>query len=214
MPASIPDDMEQLLRDFLVKQRQEEQKKARDEAQRAGDYQELKRALYENTDATIKAFHSFSKQVNDRLDKHEHDVAGKLDDARGKADSAHALAMGAHARIDQMAARGNRRSSTSDPPKVPLPWDLGVESATGTHVIVPVDAFKTSKHEWSAFLEEKIEEHERFQDADMWRGVKGSASKIVVAVIGSVAAAFIIAQLVASAASPKPSSPPTPAAHP
>jgi hypothetical protein len=158
-----------------------------------------------------------------RFAQFEHDMSEKLDDIRRRADAAHALAMGAHARFDLLkeGADANRRKTESGRYQkvqhggLQSPWDVGTESPTGSHVIVPIDQHEASKKNWDDFIDEALKTRELLHDGDTWRWLKENASKIVVAAMASVLAAFLIATVVTSTVAGLPKAlPPQPTPSP
>lgn len=200
----LEETTDKLLREFLLDRRQEE-------ARRFKENLGLKQHVSESTDAVTKAFQSFSMQLTKRFDQFEADQKSALDRVERKADTAHQLAMGVAARVDKIeegkytaaAQKALRLKQNSIPPTSPPIWDLGEESPTGTHHIIPIDAFKQSKEEWSVFIKENLEEHltvhDKVKDGETWRWFKENATKLFVAVLGTVIAAAIIANLIVSA---------------
>ena len=204
---------DKLLREFLLERRQEEKK-------RFDEQLGLKKHVSESTNAVSMAFQSFSKQLTERfdrfetyqkahLDRFETDQKAHLDRVEKTADTAHQLALGVASRVDKLeewkysaAARKTLRlalAKNSVPPSTLPTWDLGEESPTGTHHIIPIDAFKQSKEEWSVFIKENLEVHDKVKDGETWRWLKENATKLFVAVLGTVIAAAIIANIIATA---------------
>ncbi len=202
---------DKLLREFLLSQRQEEKRRFEDNLG-------LKRHVSTSTDAITKAFQSFSQQLTERFDRFEVDQKSALDRVERKADTAHALALGVAARVDRIESgtkpRQNQKIATSIPPMTPPPWELGSDSPTGMHRIIPIDSFNASKEEWSVFIRENLEEHlevhDKVKDGETWRWLKENATKLIVAVLGTVIAAAIIANLIVTAQkNTPPPAPPT-----
>jgi hypothetical protein len=193
---------DKLLREFLLDRRQEEKK-------RFDEQLGLKKHVSESTNAVSMAFQSFSKQLTERFDRFETDQKAHLDRVEKKAETAHQLALGVASRVTKLeegkysaAAQKALRltpAKNSIPPTTLPTWDLGEESPTGTHHIIPIDAFKQSKEEWSVFIKENLEVHDKVKDGETWRWLKENATKMVVAVLGTVIAAAIIANLIATA---------------
>jgi hypothetical protein len=198
---------DKLLREFLLKQRVEEKRKFDENLA-------LKQHVSNNTDTITKAFQSFSQQLTARFDTFETDQKVALENVKKTAETAHQLAMGVAARVGVLegtkglvAAQRAVKVKMSIPPASPPVWDLGEESPTGTHHIIPIEAFKTSKEEWSVFLKEELVTHEKLRDGDTWRWLKENATKVFVAVIATVIASAIIATVIVNAQKPT-SSPP------
>lgn len=193
---------DKLLREFLLDRRQEEKK-------RFDEQLGLRKHVSESTNAVSMAFQSFSKQLTERFDRFETDQKSQLDRVEKKADTAHQLALGVASRVDKLeeekycvAAQKTLRLTPAkncvQPTTLPI-WDLGEESPTGTHHIIPIDAFKQSKEEWSVFIKENLEVHDKVKDGETWRWLKENATKMFVAVLGTVIAAAIIAAIIATA---------------
>ena len=193
---------DKLLREFLLDRRQEEKK-------RFDEQLGLRKHVSESTNAVSMAFQSFSKQLTERFDRFETDQKSQLDRVEKKADTAHQLALGVASRVDKLEEGKYRAAAqkvlrltpakNSVPPSTLPTWDLGEESPTGTHHIIPIDAFKQSKEEWSVFIKENLEVHDKVKDGETWRWLKENATKMFVAVLGTVIAAAIIANLIATA---------------
>jgi hypothetical protein len=207
---------DKMLREFLMGQRQEEKRKHSFELQ-------AQRAQQEQTNSILSAFQSFTKQMSDRFDSFEAGHKADMDKLSNRITTTHELALGTAARVAaleekrgllaaQKAARV--KPVPSIPPATPPVWDLGVESDTGSHYIIPNDqTFRASKEEWSVFVKEKLEEHLEVHDlreeAGTWRWWKENATKVAVGVCVAVVAAFLIAALITNANKQPATLPPT-----
>jgi hypothetical protein len=219
----MDDETDKLLREFLLGQRQEEKRKHSLELQ-------TQRAMQENTNNILVAFQSFTKQLTERFDAFSASHAIELAELKLSVKIVHELSLGTAARVTvleekrglvaaQKAARV-KSMQLSTPPTMPPAWDLGVESDTGSHYIIPNDQkFRASKEEWSVFLKEKLEEHQEVHDlreeAGTWRGWKENATKVAVGVCVAVVAAALIAALITTATNKVPAavSPPPSSQH-
>ena len=195
----------ELVRDFVGKQNQLEAERRQLEAAKAAQSAELESKLTQGNNAILRALDTWGRElraefkrdlriVQTRLD----DLATEVDDVKQAASETRVGLRHITQRVDGLetdSRKIERRNQylASMPVERSAPWELGVESDTGTHRVIPALELEASRLEWERKLDEKLEARELAKSGNKWN----TSVRWVLGTVGAVTTALLIAILVA-----------------